>query len=289
MMRLVVTNVICAAALLAGSSLSAQRTNQSDATGAFPPGVISRGFTQAFAAPPAPPPVLISTPEMLSALCIERADAFITMSTLSLSSETSAQRMVFGLLKGGTSADMSARPIYDALVSAGADARQTSALIDATTGLLATGHTDVTSVANAVGRYNSLVRSAPDAFLSAPPAELTAMRGALGRLGTTAITAYDPNRTFPGWSFAPIGYATDASWLQSGQAIMVAGGTYLQIGATQPLGDRHLRRLGEHNGAWVLTDASSSALQPREIFVPVRTECDVTLVPFVLQEKIIKK
>jgi hypothetical protein len=226
---------------------------------------------------------------MLSALCIERADAFITMSTLSLSSETSAQRMVFSLLKGGTSAQQVARPLYDALVSSGADPRQTSALIDATNGLLASGHTDVSSVANAVGRYNSLVRSAPDAFLSAPPAELTAMRGALGRLGTTAITAYDPSRTFPGWGFAPIGYATDASWLHTGRSIQIAGGTYLQVGANVPLGDRQLRRMGEHNGAWVLADASSSAVQPKEVFVPLRTECDVTLVPFALQEKVIKK
>ena len=213
----------------------------------------------------------------------------MTMSTLSLSTETSAQRMVFGLLKGGTSAQQVARPLYDALVSAGADPRQTSALIEATDGLLASGPTDVSSVANAVGRYNSLVRAAPDAFLSAPPAELTAMRGALGRLGTTAITAYDPSRTFPGWDFAPIGYATDASWVRTGQSIQIAGGTYLQVGANVPLGDRQLRRVGEHNGAWVLTDASSSAVQPKEVFIPLRTECDVTLVPFALQERVIKK
>jgi hypothetical protein len=286
--RIVVTNLICAAALLAGSSLSAQRTNQSDATGAFPPGVFSRGFTQAFAAPPAPPPVLVTTPEMVSALCIERSDAFLTMATLSLSPENNAERLVFGLLKGGTSADQSARPVYDALVRAGADPAQTSALIDATNGLLAGQTTEVTTVANAVGRYNTLVRSAPSALLSAPPEELIAMRGALGRLGTTAITAYDPNRNFPGWSLGPIGYVTDTSWLQSGRSILIAGGTYLQIGAPTALADRQLRRVGEHNGAWVFADASAAG-QPKQVFVAMRMECDVSLVPFTLQEPVRKR
>ena len=286
--RIVVTNVLCAAALLAGSSLSAQRTNQSDATGAFPPGVFTRGFTQAFAAPPAPPPVLVTTPEMVSALCIERSDAFLTMATLSLSTENNAQRLVFGLLKGGTSADQSARPLYDALVGAGADPAQTSALIDATNGLLAGQTTEVTSVANAVGRYNTLVRSAPNTLLSSPPAELIAMRGALGRLGITAITAYEPNRNFPGWNLGPIGYVTDTSWLQSGRTILIAGGTYLQVGGNIPLADRQLRRVGEHNGAWVLADVSAAG-QPKQVFVAMRMECDVSLVPFALQEPVRKR
>jgi hypothetical protein len=288
MSRIVVTNVISAALLVVATSVSAQRTNQSDVTGVFPPGVISRGFTQAFGAPPAPPPELISTPAMLDALCIERADAFLTMAVLPFSNETSAHRKAFALLKGGASATQVARPMYDALVSAGADATQTSALLDASNGLLAAGALDVASVAKAVGRYNTLVRSAPNAFLAAPPAELIALRTALGRLGTTAITAFDPNRSYPGWSLGPVGYVTDTSWLTTGRAIQMAGATYLQVGGNEPLGDRQLRRVGEHNGAWVLADVSAPG-QPRQVFVALRTECDVALVPFALQEKVIKR
>jgi hypothetical protein len=110
----------------------------------------------------------------------------------------------------------------------------------------------------------------------------------LGRLSTTAITAYDPNRSYPGWSLGPVGYVTDTSWIMSGRAIQMAGATYLQVGSSETLGERQLRRMGEHNGAWVLADVSAAG-QPKQVFVAVRTECDVALVPFALQEKVIKR
>jgi hypothetical protein len=288
MPRIVVTKVISAALLVVATSVSAQRTNQSDATGVFPPGVISRGFTQAFGAPAAPAPELISTPAMVDALCIERADAFLTTAILPFSNETSAERNTLALLRGGTSAAQVARPIYDALVGAGADAAQTSALLEATNGLLAAERPDVSDLAKAISRYNNLVRSASTNFLAAPPAELVALRTTLGRLSTTAITAYDPNRSYPGWSLGSVGYVTDTSWIMSGQAIQMVGATYLQVGSSEPLGERQLRRVGEHNGGWVLADVSAAG-QPKQVFVAVRTECDVALVPFALQEKVIKR
>jgi hypothetical protein len=287
-MRIIITTgLICSAALVAATQLNAQVTAASDVTNPVA-SIFSRGFTQAFGAPPAPPPELISTPAMLDVFCIERADAFLMFSTFVGTPQSEATHRALALLKGGVDASQVARPMYDEFVRAGADPAEVSRLIDASNGLLATGRPEVATVATAVNRYNAIVSTAPDAFLSAPPADFLALRTALGELTTAANTAYDPNRVYPGWNRTTIGWANASSFTTTGQAIMVAGGTYLQVGSNIPLADKRLKRVGTYNGAWVLADVWAGNT-PKTVYVPVRTECDVALVPFTMQEKVIKR
>src|SRR6185369_1854124 len=156
MRNIITTGLICSAALVAATQLSAQVTAASDVTNPVA-SIFSRGFTQAFGAPPAPPPELVSTPAMLDVLCTERADAFLTLAVYVGTPENEASRHAIALLKGGTDATRVARPLYDTFVRAGADAGEVSRLIDATNGLLAAGRPEVAAVATAVNRYNGVV------------------------------------------------------------------------------------------------------------------------------------
>lgn len=286
MRRTVLTAVICVAALASAEAVSAQRTSQSDATGAVA-SLFSRGFTRAFAAPPAPPPTLIVTPPILEALCVERADALLTYATLSTEASNTAERTVLTLMRGGAGATEAGQRLTSVFVGAGAGANQVDALISASNGLFRADRPEVPDVSAAVSAYNTLVQSAPPTFLASPPAEFVALRRALGRLTAAANVAVSAERVYPDLPTAEIRYANDAPWLVSGQPIQVMGATFAQYGTKTAVGERRFKRVGEYNGVWVLAEEPVSGV-PRTIYVPLRTYCDIELQPYAVQEKVIK-
>ncbi|HEX6558834.1 MAG TPA: hypothetical protein VF021_05210 [Longimicrobiales bacterium] len=286
MQRIMVASVLCSAVCLSAQNASAQRTNMSDATGAKV-GLFSRGVVRAFGAPPAPPPVLIVNPALLEALCLERADALFTYATLDASAQTSAQRSALALLRGGPAADEAAGAVRTALIRAGAGAEVVDPLLAGTKGLLADGQPQVVNVAAAVQRYNALVLAAPLELLAAPPAELTALRFTLGRLTASANHAIAEERVYPGLEAAGIRYANQADWLLAGQPIDVGLATYKQYGPTTVIGERRFRHVADYNGVWVLAEEPVPE-KPTTVFVPLRKYCDIELLPYAIEEKIVK-
>lgn len=287
MRRVVAASVLCSAVLFSAGNVNAQRGNMSDATGATL-GLFSRGVVRAFGAPPAPPPTLIVSPAMLDALCVERADAMITYATLATTAETAAERSALALLIGGPAGDAAAQSMLETFVKAGAGLAETDQLLRAAYGLLAPGQPEVVNVAAAVTRYNELLVGASTDFLARPPAELTALRTALGRLTAAANHAYAAERVYPG--LAPLGmkYANGADWLLSGQALQVAGESYFQYGPAITIGDRRFKHVADFNGVWVLAEEPVTGTPPI-LYVPLRAQCDVELLPYKVEEKVIKR
>jgi hypothetical protein len=287
MKRLMMASVLCSTMFFLVQSASAQNNNMSDATGASV-NLFSRGVVRAFGAPPAPPPVIQVTPSILEALCVERADALLTFATLSAGAETQAERTVLMLLRGGPGSETAAATLRGVLVQAGADPAGVEQLLVASTGLLTPGEPEVVNVAAAVAQYNALVAGAPQPMLAAPPAELTALRLALGRLTATANHAYAAERVYPGLETRGLRYANGAEWLLTGQSIQIGEGSYFPYGQATAIGDRVFKRITDFNGVWVLAEEPVPAA-PATIYVPVRKYCDVELMPYLLEEKVIKK
>ncbi|HET9439914.1 MAG TPA: hypothetical protein VFO52_07070 [Longimicrobiales bacterium] len=287
MRRMVVAGVLCSALYLWADDASAQRTRMSDASGPAI-GLFSRGVVRAFGAPPAPPPVLITTPAMLDALCLERADAFLVLATLATTVETSAQRKVLALLRGGLAADAAAGSLLDIFVAAGAGPAEVEQLLQDTHSLLTPERPEVADVAAAVNSYNTMVAKAPPSFLSQPSAELTALRVALGRLSASANHAFAADRVFPGLESAGIHYGNDARWLTTGESIEIRGETYNAYGASVGLGERRFIHFADYNNVWVLAEQPVLGA-PATVYVPLRKECDVELMPYVMEEKVIKR
>jgi hypothetical protein len=282
MMRRTIHTALFSLAVLASfEAVSAQRSSQSDATGAVA-NLFSRGYTRAFGAPPAPPPTLIVTPAILDALCIERAHALLTYVLA-----RDAERTVLALLRGGSDAAAASQRLTAVYLHAGADAGDVETLISATNGLLRPERPEVPAVAAAINAYNELVQSAAPALQTSPPAELVAMRVALGRLTAAANAAVSAERVYPDLPRADIHYGNDATWLVSGQPIQVMGSTYVKFGTSMALGERSLKRVGEFSGVWLLAEEPVSPAA-RTVYVPLRTACGVELQPYALQEKVIK-
>ena len=89
MKRIIALGCVLGTALLTATQASEQRSFMSDASGTNPH-LFSRGVVRAFGAPPAPPPVLLVTPAIMNALCLERADALLTYALLSNEADTKA-------------------------------------------------------------------------------------------------------------------------------------------------------------------------------------------------------
>lgn len=290
MRRILVVGMLCSALSLWADIASAQRSTMrtmSDATGANV-SLFSRGFVRVFGAPPAPPPVPIVLPGMLNALCLERADAMLVYSTLAPGVNTRAERTALALLLGGSEAEAAGRTMFDALIGAGIGVAEADGLLTASHGLLSPGQPDVIDIGTAVKRYNSLVSTAPAGFLMAPPSEFTALRLALGRLSAAANHAYDGARVYPGLDTRNIQYANGAEWIVSGQPIYVLGATYTQYGVSVALGDRTFRQVGVYDDVPVFAEEPVMETATA-LYVPVRTGCSAELVPYAMEEKIIKK
>lgn len=285
--RIVLTSALCVAALTVAASVSAQVTNMSDGTGANA-GLFSRGLVRAFPAPPAPDPVPIVTPAVLAALCVERADALAVYTSLSGAWADDAQLTALMLMRGGPGAETAANHVTAALLGAGADRADVDRLVSSVRGLLSPVELTVPDIAAASVSYNALVASAPVELLAHPPAELTALRLALGRLTAASQVAFAAERVYPDLPPARVRYANDATWLQRGQPIELLGERYLPFGAAISVGERRFTRIADYDGVWVLAETPATTV-PETIYVPVRTYCDLELVPLVRQERIIKR
>lgn len=286
--RIITASVACAAVLASASVVSAQPTNMSDGSGPLPH-LFSRGLTRAFAAPPPPAPTLISTPALNAALCVERTDAMLVYASISGAAYTNPQRTALALMRGGPGAPDAADRMRSALLAGGAPQRETDELIWSVTGLLGPADLTLPDVATAVTAYNALVTAAPTSFLASPPAELTALRLALGRLTAAANNAVMTERVYPDLPPSEVRYANGAPWLDSGMRIDALDGVYLQYGDAIAVGERRFRRVAEYDGVWVLAEEPVGAGAPAVIYVPVRTYCDIELMPFALQEPVIKR
>jgi hypothetical protein len=231
--------------------------------------------------------VLLITPAILDALCVERADAILTFATLARRAETEPQRTVLSLLRGATAGESAGTQMLQQFVLAGASLEQTEQLLTASYGLLAPNELATVDVAAAVDRYNQFVTIAPTAFLAQPPAEFEALRLALGRLSAAANHAYAAERIYPGLPTEGITYANHAPWLYLGQSIEINGLTFTQYGAAVPIGDRSFKHITDYRGVWVLAEEPVADV-PTTLFVPLRTSCDVELVPYGIEEKVIK-
>ncbi|HEY0304652.1 MAG TPA: hypothetical protein VGC44_06755 [Longimicrobiales bacterium] len=290
MRRIVIVSLLCSVLSLWADIASAQRSTMrtmSDGTGANV-SLFSRGFVRVFGAPPAPPPQPIVLPEMLNALCLERADAMLVYAALAPSVDTRAERTALALLLGGPEAESAGRTMFDALIASGIGIGEVDGLLTASHGLLAPSQPDVINVGTAVTRYNSLVGTAPGGFLMAPPSEFAALRIALGRLSAAANHAYDGARVYPGLDTRNIRYANGADWLKSGQPIYVLGATYTQYGASVAIGDRMFKQVAVFEEVPVYAEAPVTEIAT-VLYVPVRAGCSAELVPYYVEEKVIKK
>jgi hypothetical protein len=198
------------------------------------------------------------------------------------------ERTALTLLRGGTGAAQAAQQIRSALVQSGAGAAETDQLVWSVDGLFSADQPEVPNVAAAVTRYNELIMAAPPAFLVQPPAELMALRISLGRFTAAANGAVASERVYPGLPRAQIRYANGATWLQAGVPLQVLGATYVQHGAPIHVGERAFKRVTDFNGVWVLAEEPVAAV-PATVYVPLRTYCDIELLPFAVQEKVIKR
>lgn len=286
MRRVSIACLICAVAYGIPASVDAQSGNMSDATGATV-GLFSRVMIRAFAAPPAPPPTLVVSGEILDALCVERADAMLVYAGLSGEAFDEPTRTALALLRGGVDGPEAGNRMEAALVAAGAGPDEARSLVLWSSGLLAPDRPEVPDVATTVGRYNELVRAAPPAFLADPPAEFVALRHALGRLTAAANTSFASERVYPDLPPADVRYANDEDWQVAGLPIGLMDEVYLQFGDLEEVGNRRFHRVADYEDVWVLAE-DTEPYPPTTVYVPLRAYCDVELQPYVLAEPVIK-